>query len=133
MSRYRRCLTPGATYFFTLTLENRTSSLLVEEIDRFRSTYRRVLTKRPVDTVAISVMPDHLHAIWTMPEDDADYSTRWNLIKATFSRGIEKTFESSRSQERRRESGIWQRRFWEHRIQTMRIFESTLTMCTSIR
>jgi len=116
MSRYRRCLIPGATYFFTITLSDRSSSLLVDEIDRFRTAYRQVVSRLPVETIAICVMPDHVHAIWTLPIDDADYSKRWNLIKGAFSRGLCAKVDRSPSQSSKREKGIWQRRFWEHHI-----------------
>jgi REP element-mobilizing transposase RayT len=26
---------------------------------------------------AMVVLPDHLHAVWTLPDDDRDFSTRW--------------------------------------------------------
>jgi putative transposase len=60
-------------------------------------------------------MPDHLHAVWTLPEEDADYSLRWRLIKSRFSRGLPKG-RLRPSQEARQERGIWQRRYWEHHI-----------------
>ena len=62
------------------------------------------------------MLPDHLHAIWTLPEGDDDYATRWNLIKARFSRCLAPAPERSPSKRARREKGIWQRRYWEHRI-----------------
>jgi putative transposase len=116
MSHYRRLHTPGGTYFFTLTLADRGSALLVEQIDRLRASYRRVKEKCPFETVAICVMPDHIHAIWTLPDGDADYSRRWSLIKAGFSRSLPAASGLSLSKERKREKGIWQRRFWEHQI-----------------
>ena len=61
------------------------------------------------------VLPDHLHTVWTLPKDDADFSTRWRLIKSRFSRGMPKGRTWS-SHEKRMERGIWQRRFWEHHI-----------------
>jgi putative transposase len=61
-------------------------------------------------------MPDHLHAIWPLPENDIDYSTRWAPIKAGFSRAIPKTERIRESRERKGECGVWQRRFWEHLI-----------------
>jgi putative transposase len=116
MPQYRRCVIPGATYFFTLALRDRTSSLLVDEIERLRSAYKKALAKLPVTTVAIAVMPEHIHAIWTMPPDEADYSRRWNMIKGAFSKGLPATPSRSASEVGKREKGIWQRRFWEHRI-----------------
>jgi putative transposase len=61
-------------------------------------------------------LPDHLHAIWTLPEDNSDFSTRWNLIKREFSRQLPNASARSASQIAKREKGIWQRRFWEHVI-----------------
>ncbi len=65
---------------------------------------------------AVVVLHDHLHCIMTLPEGDADFSTRWNLIKGNFSRDVERRERISESRQGRRERGIWQRRFWEHMI-----------------
>lgn len=62
------------------------------------------------------ILPDHLHTIWTMPPDDADYALRWRLIKTRFSRGLPKTESRSDSRIAKGERGIWQRRYWEHQI-----------------
>jgi putative transposase len=67
-------------------------------------------------TVAICVLPDHLHALWALPDGDADFSTRWSLIKSAFSRGFDPTQSRSSSKVAKREKGIWQRRYWEHAI-----------------
>ena len=116
MSFYRRSFIPGGTYFFTVTLADRRSQLLVEQIERLRTVYGSVHQKYPFETVAICVLPEHLHAIWTMPPDDADFSRRWNFIKGNFSRGLPAAPARSASKLRQREKGIWQRRFWEHQI-----------------
>jgi putative transposase len=116
MSFYRRSFVPGGTYFFSVTLADRRSQLLVEQIDRLRAVYASVHQKYPFETVAICILPEHLHAIWTMPADDADYSKRWNLIKGNFSRGLPAAATRTTSKIRQREKGIWQRRFWEHQI-----------------
>jgi putative transposase len=108
--RYRRSRTSGGTYFFTVNLADRSSRLLVERIDLLRSAVRNVKQRHPFDIHAWVVLPEHLHALWTLPPGDADFSTRWMLIKATFSREIN---DSRRS---KGERGIWQRRFWEHQI-----------------
>jgi len=63
MARYRRAKIEGGTYFFTVTLADRSSALLIAEIDRLREAYRSVQKRRPFETVAICVLPDHLHAI----------------------------------------------------------------------
>ena len=116
MSSYRRSLIAGGTYFFTVTLADRQSNALVEHIGRLRTAYDKVYRQLPFDTVAICVLPDHLHAIWSLPGNDADYPTRWNLIKGGFSRALPVNEKRSASKEKRREKGIWQRRYWEHQI-----------------
>ena len=116
MPYYRRNTIAGGTYFFTITLSDRNSTALIDNIERFRAAYRSVHTRLPFETLAICVLPDHLHAVWTLPPEDADYSQRWNLIKSGFSRNLPPVPERSESKRRKREKGIWQRRFWEHTI-----------------
>ena len=82
----------------------------------FREAVRKVRQARPFEIVAMVVMPDHLHAIWTLPDGDADFSLRWSLIKAAFSRKIPKVEIIGASRKSKRERGIWQRRYWEHQI-----------------
>jgi putative transposase len=115
MPQYRRAKINGSIFFFTVVLADRSSTLLVDEIDRLRKVYRLVRERRPFETIAICVLPDHIHAIWSLPEGDADFSTRWSLIKSGFSRGLE---DEPRSPSKivKREKGIWQRRYWEHAI-----------------
>jgi putative transposase len=84
MVLYRRNRQAGGTYFFTVTLRNRQSNRLTLHIDDLRNAYRKALKAHPFTTVAIVVLPDHLHAVWTLPEGDADYSGRWRSIKAEF-------------------------------------------------
>lgn len=115
MPDYRRVKAKGSTFFFTIVLADRSSSMLVEQIERLRAAYRLAQSRRPFETVAICILPDHLHAIWALPEDDDDFSIRWSLIKTSFSRGIEARPRSP-SKIVKREKGIWQRRFWEHAI-----------------
>jgi len=115
MPQYRRAKINGSTFFFTIVLADRSSHLLVEQIDRLRQAYRVVQERRPFETVAVCILPDHVHAIWTLPEDDADFSTRWSLIKSGFSRGLDAR-PRSQSKLAKREKGVWQRRYWEHAI-----------------
>jgi len=110
MPQYRRARVPGGTFFFTVNLADRRRSLLVDRIDSLRATVRAVRLAHPFAINAMVVMPDHLHAIWTLPCGDADFSVRWRLIKTRF-------------QSRVGERGIWQKRFWEHQIRSARDFE----------
>lgn len=115
MPNYRRASIKGGTFFFTVVLADRTSKLLTEQIDRLRQAYRVVQERRPFETIAICILPDHIHAVWTLPEHDSDFATRWSLIKTGFSRAVDAA-PRSRSQVSKREKGIWQRRYWEHAI-----------------
>jgi putative transposase len=112
--RYRRDRTPGGTYFFTAVTARR-RPLLVAHIDVLRKAFRYVLGLRPFQLDAIVVLPDHLHTVWTLPMGDADYSVRWMLLKREFSRAVPRQIRTS-SERGKRELGVWQRRFWEHRI-----------------
>jgi putative transposase len=118
MSRYRRLFVPGGTFFFTVTLADRRSDLLVREIDLFRSAYAAAGRRHPFETVAICVLPDHLHAIWSLPQGDAGFPERWRLIKRAFSRALPSPSVRSASKVAKRDKGIWQRRYWEHAIRS---------------
>jgi putative transposase len=114
--RYRRARMPGGTYFFSVNLAERKRTLLVDHIDDLRKAVRKVLTDHPFHIDTMVVLCDHLHAVWTLPEGDADFSMRWALIKAGFSRCIPADERRSQSRITKGERGIWQRRFWEHLI-----------------
>ena len=126
MTNYRRDHTPGASWFFTVAIANRESDLLIREIDRFREAVRYVCGEWPFHINAWVVLPEHMHAVWTLPEDDYDFSTRWRLIKSHFSRGLPRREGISRSRIKKGERGIWQRRFWEHRIRDEQDFRRHL-------
>jgi len=116
MSRYRRNFVAGASYFFTVTLANRSSDLLTCHIDSLRSVLAIVRERHPFEIDAIVILPDHLHTIWTMPRDDGDFPMRWRLIKSQFSRQLPVAFEVNKSHTKKSERGIWQRRYWEHTL-----------------
>jgi len=116
VTNYRRNFVPGATWFFTVNLAERRSNLLIEHIDALRTAFRYVRTRYPFQIDAIVILPDHLHAIWSLPEGDADFATRWRLIKSTFSRALPPGERVSASRAGKGERGIWQRRYWEHTI-----------------
>jgi putative transposase len=116
MPNYRRVWVPGGTYFFTVTLLERKRRLLVEHIGALRAAFRVAQAARPFETLGIVILPDHLHAIWRLPEGDADFATRWRQIKSGFSRRVAVDERRSAVRIAKGERGIWQRRYWEHLI-----------------
>lgn len=118
--QYQRSQTHGGTYFFTVNLCDRGSRLLTTHIETLRHALRTVRQTQPFRIVAWVVLPEHMHAIWEMPPDDNDYSSRWGRIKGNFSRQIPRDERISPSRTGKRERGIWQRRFWEHQIRDER-------------
>ena len=121
MSDYRRFRVPGATYFFTVVTAGRTPIFAdAGAVKCLAEVLRRVRAKHPFQTVAMVVLPDHLHCVWTLPHGDDAFSRRWQWIKGEFSErwlaagGVESP--RSRSRNTRGERGVWQRRFWEHVI-----------------
>ncbi len=119
MPNYRRNYVPGGTYFFTVVTHQR-RPILTSSLARncLREAIKTVRDERPFELSAIVLLPDHLHAVWTLPRGDADYSTRWSHLKAEFTRSYLTTggteADRSESRERQGERSIWQRRFWEH-------------------
>ena len=85
MVRYRRNFIAGGTYFFTVTLLDRGSCALVDHIGALRAAFRAGRRERPFTIDAIVILPDHLHAIFTLPPGDADFAGRWRRIKGHFS------------------------------------------------
>ncbi|MFO1201708.1 MAG: transposase [Tabrizicola sp.] len=116
MPNYRRLRVPGATYFFTVNLAVEGSSILSDHIDLLREAYRLTAAEHPIDCKAMVVLPDHIHAVWKLPAGDADFSRRWQKIKARFTMATGLRGVQSRSMLSKREAGLWQRRFWEHMI-----------------
>jgi len=104
MVHYRRNFVPGGTYFFTVTLDDRSSSALIDHIALLRTAFRKTRSERPFFTDAIVILPDHLHAILTLPP------------------GVVAT-GAPISRDHRGEYSLWQKRFWEHTIRDERDFE----------
>jgi REP-associated tyrosine transposase len=113
---YRRNFIAGGSFFFTANLAERRLRLLTEHIDELRTAFRETRRHHPFTTDAMVVLPHHLHAVWTLPEGDADFATRWRLIKSAFSRSLATDERISESRAAKGERGIWQRRYWEHTI-----------------
>ena len=115
MVRYRRNFIPGGTFFFTLTLRDRASRLLVEHIDTLREAFRAARQRYPFAIDAIVVLPEHLHLLMTLPPDDAGYDSRIRYIKGRFSRRLAQAGVPIHRDDR---GGfdLWQRRYWEHTV-----------------
>ncbi len=123
MPDYRRARVPGATYFFTVNLDNRTSDLLIREIDLLRESVRATRARHPFHIDAWVVLPEHMHCLWTLPPGDADFALRWKVIKFAFAKRLPASEPRTANQRRRGERGIWQRRYWEHLIRDERDYQ----------
>ncbi len=116
MPNYRRAFVPGGCWFFTVNLLDRRLALLVDRVDDLRVAVVKTRERYPFVVDAFVVLPDHLHAVWTLPPDDSDFSVRWRLIKSRFAKSIPRDERLSPVRQARGERGIWQRRYWEHLI-----------------
>lgn len=121
MSIYRRSNTARGTYFFTVVTQERRPLLCTPDI--LAALRQAVLHTRQTLAFTIDawvVLPDHMHAIWTLPQGDAAFGKRWGLIKSQMSKRcgalVAPPTLPSRSKAKHRESAVWQRRFWEHQI-----------------
>ena len=116
MPDYRRNRMPGGTYFFTVNLFDRRSDLLVQHIEALREAISVVRRRSPFIVDAWVVLPDHMHCLWTLLENDSDFPGKWREIKKTFSKSLAIIERRPPVMIRRGERGIWQRRYWEHTI-----------------
>ena len=108
MPDYRRNRVPGGTYFFTVNLHERSSTLLVSGCAR--DAVRKVRAARPFHIDAWVVLPEHMHVVWTLPPEDADYPVRRKAIKIAFAKALPKTEWLSPVRSVKGERGIWQQR-----------------------
>lgn len=121
MTDYRRLRIPGGTYAFTLYLEARGSFLLTDRIGLLRLAWRDAFRDFPATVLAVVILPDHLHAVLTEAEGSVHFSERWQRMKGRFTHALGAAGEARPgplrpSLARKREAGIWQRRFWEHAL-----------------
>jgi putative transposase len=122
MPDYRRNYVAGGTYFFTVVTHCR-RTMLTDQFARkcLHEAIAEIQVSWSFDIVAIVLLPDHFHTVWTLPKDDGDYSVRLRRIKEQFTRryleqgGTE--WPQSISREVHGQRGVWQKRFWEHTIQ----------------
>jgi len=126
MPDYRRNRVPGGIYFFTVNLLDRRSDLLVTRIDALRDAVRFARARAPFHIDARVTLPNHLNCVWTLPEGDADFPSRWRSIKIAFSKSLPPTEARSPAMVRRGERGIWQQRHWEHTIRDDRNYAAHL-------
>ena len=102
---YRRARQDGGTYFFTVTAQDWQPLLTQPCILKALSlAVAHVKAKHPFTMTAYVILPDHLHVLWRLPENDDDFSMRWRLIKHFASRHVPE------------HGKIWQNRFWEHLV-----------------
>lgn len=130
MAHFVKIDSPITSTFFTVALTRRGDDLLLREIERLRQAVRFTRYERPFQIDAWVVLPDHLHAIWTLPAEDGDFSTRWRLIKARFSAGLPKARRGD-SPDMPGESGIWKRRFFERHLRSAEDFAAHMRFCKS--
>ena len=115
MARYRRNFIPGGSYFFTVSLHDRQARCLTDHIDLLRAAFRDTQRRYPFSIDAIVILPEHLHAIWTLPNGDADYPGRWRHLKGHFTRALHRAGVSIRGNTGG-EGDLWQPSDWEHTL-----------------
>jgi putative transposase len=124
---YRRDYTQGGTYFFTVVTFRRMRFFKDENaIVCLRNAFKEEMARRPFVIDAIVILPDHIHSVWTLPKEDADYSMRWRNIKRSFTKQVAVSERPTvfASRQHKGEQAIWQRRFWEHRIRDEQDFSN---------
>ncbi len=121
MPNYHRAFVAGGTYFFTIVTFNRLPILTTEPArEILHQTWEEVRERFPFETLAVCLLPDHLHTIWRLPEAETNYPVRWKEIKRRFSMRYLKEIGPgelrNESRKKKKEAAIWQRRYWEHTI-----------------
>ena len=115
MVNYRRSRVAGGSYFFTVNLRNRQSTVLIDHIEVLRKSFEKLKERHPLRIDAVVILPEHLHTIWTLAEDDMHYPVRWQYLKSHFTRALLKKGVGL-SKNHNGEYNLWQRRYWEHVI-----------------
>ena len=117
MPDFRRAFLPGGTFFFTVVTYKRQRFLPHMECRNIlRDVINAVKLHYPFSIDGWVLLPDHIHCIWSLPEGDNDFSKRWGLIKAGFSKKTKELLHRNEwmtdAKRKYREITIWQRRFW---------------------
>ena len=134
MSHYRRANTPNSTYFFTVVTYRRQTFLCDLQVrNALRKAIHKVQTQYPFKIDAWVLLPDHMHTIWTLPENDANFSLRWQLIKRYVTRecgaDLNRPEWLNASKIKHQEATLWQRRFWEHQIRDDSDYQTHMDYC----
>jgi putative transposase len=121
MPEYRRSRVQGGTYFFTLVTYNRRPLFASKSnCELLVRVWNDVRSRHPFESVAACILPDHIHAIWTLPEGDDDYPMRWKEIKRLLTQEYKREnvdgMPRTKSQQTQGEATLWHRRYWEHTI-----------------
>lgn len=119
MATYRRANVAGGSYFFTVVTERRQRILTDPAVRQaLRDAIETVRITRPFRIDAWVLLPDHLHTIWSLPADDADFATRWRLIKTHVTRHCGADYFRAdwlTGHRAKKHCGtLWQHRYWEH-------------------
>jgi putative transposase len=128
MPNWRRAYVPGGSCFFTVVTDRR-RDVFTSPVARslLGDVIRDCQHQWPFDLRAIVLLPDHLHAIWSLRPGDSSYSQRWAWIKGQFTKrwlgagGTEAEVTAGRRRDGRR--GVWQPKFWEHTLEDEEDFE----------
>jgi len=115
MSNYRRVFIQNSYVFLTVITNNR-SHILIKNIELLREAFRNVGRIYKYKIIACVILPEHLHII-LYPENIKEYPKIISSIKHYFSANLDiKMVELSASKIKKREKGIWLRRYIEHTI-----------------
>ena len=117
--KYKRYIQHGGTYFFIVVTYKRKRIFHDDKaVLLFMKSVKHVRKNYPFKIPAYCICPNHIHMIWTLPEEDGDFPTRWRLIKSSFSKNWKQTNQENKtlSRDNKNEQMIWQRRYWEHYI-----------------
>jgi len=126
--KYKRLYVDGYDYFITVVTYER-NSILIENIDLLRESFRYAKTKFKFNIDAIVILPDHFHMILQsdVPEE---YSKIISTVKRHFSKSCDPKYyahlEQTQSRMKQNYKPVWQKRFYEHAIRDEKEYKSRL-------
>lgn len=107
-------------YIFITVVTYKRNKILLKNIEKLRNSFKKAKTKYQFEIFGMVVLPDHFHII-LKPEIANEFSKIIGSIKSSFTKTIDKDYidnNISTSRIKRREKGVWQRRFYEHTIRS---------------